>query len=57
MLSHIVAHLDLVGLAGATAFVLGLALTPFVRAAAVRAGWVTKPVSIKRLGHLAPTKT
>src|SRR3989338_9801787 len=46
--------------AGCTAFGIVLALTPFVRSLAVRAGWVTKPVEdrwgrrvIARLGGLA----
>ena len=53
-------ELGTAGLAGLTAFTVTLSLTPFVRAVAVRFGWITKPVEdrwgrrvIARLGGVA----
>ena len=55
-----ITHLEEAGLAGGTACVLTAALTPVVRAIAVRLGWVSRPVEdrwgkrvIARLGGMA----
>ncbi len=57
MTSHVVAWLGTAGVAGLTAFSVTLLLTPVVRLAAVRLGWVGRPVegrwgrrTIARLG-------